>query len=138
MQFYQSRKKHTEVPIVPLLDILVILLIYFIVTTEQKKKRDILEVEIPNAYHLNTKQQLSSSVQLVVAADGKISLDGGIIPEGTLVDSLLAYMDINKGRSLEVKADKDVTLQQQLFILKSLKEAGIQNAPWLIKKESQK
>jgi len=136
MQFYQSKKKHIEVPIVPLLDILVILLIYFIVTTEQKKKRDVLEVEIPNAYNLKTKQQVSSNSQLVVSADGQVSLDGGIIPEGTLVDSLIAYMELNPSRTLEIKADKDVTLQQQLFILKSLSEAGIKKAPWLIKKET--
>jgi len=137
MLFQPRKKKHVEVPIVPLLDILAILLIYFIVTTEKKQKRDYLEVDIPTAHHLNTSEEVASNVQLVISADGRITLDGGILPEGTLVDSLKSYLEINPEKGLEIKADKDVTVQQQVYILEALQKAGVKKAPWLIKKDKQ-
>lgn len=143
MHFYQPKKKPVNVPILSLLDILAILLIYTIVSSQFKKTEEesqtrqqaSLKVDIPSHEGLSTKNVAEKRMQIVLAADGRIELDGTVIEENVFVDYLKALKETKSNVKLEVKADKEVTLQQGIFLLESLKKAGIpaEDVPLLIK-----
>lgn len=145
MQFYANKKKPVNVPILSLLDILAILLIYTIVSSQFKKddtderKQASLKVDIPSHEGLSVKNVGEKRTQIVIAADGRLELDGTIIEKSVFVEYLKVYKQTKKDFKLEVKADKEVTLQQGVFLLESLKKAGIEadDVPLLIKEKNE-
>lgn len=152
MKFYAPKKKPVNVPILSLLDILAILLIYTVVSSKfvkedatsgsggaegEARKQAALRVDTPSTDSLPTKNVKEKRIQIVLAADGQISFAGSLISKDLLVTYLGA---MNADAKLEVKADKEVTLEQWVFMLESLKKAGIpaSDVPWLIKDKSKK
>ncbi len=152
MKFYAPKKKPVNVPILSLLDILAILLIYTVVSSKfvkedassgsgdasaagEERKQAALKVETPSTDSLPTKNINEKRIQIVLAADGQISFAGSLISKDLLVTYLEA---MSSDAKLEVKADKEVTLEQWVFMLESLKKAGISasDVPWLIKDKS--
>ena len=153
MKFYTAKKKQPNVPIVSLLDILAILLIYTVVAFQVKtdegksgkgdgvgnaREQAALKVDTPSTDVLATKNVGEKRVQIVIAADGRIELRGVIIDKALLESYLVGLKEEKPMPKLEIKADKEVTLEQWVFMLEALKKAGIPAAdvPWLIKDKS--
>ena len=153
MKFHTSKKKPPNVPIVSLLDILAILLIYTVVAFQVKtdeggeamadgksgeREQSALKVDTPSTDSLDTKTVSERRDQILIAADGRIALKGKVIEKEKLVPSLKALILENVDTKLEIKADKNVTLEQWVFMLEALKKAGIPGSevPWLIKDQS--
>lgn len=126
MEFHRIQRKRAEVPIVPMIDILFILLVYLVVTTEARKPRDVMKIEIPTASDIPTDQVIDPRSVIAVDALGNITLDGIQVPEGLLQNYLTAYQKQNPGRKLELEADRKLPLERLLGIWDALIKAGIQ------------
>ena len=125
MQFHRPARTRSQVPIVPMIDILFILLIFFIVSTQFKKPRNVLRIELPTVREVPSEKVTDTRSVISVDADGVVTLDGLKVPEGLLESYLAAYQKQNPGRKLELEADRQLSLERLLGIWDSLIKAGI-------------
>lgn len=125
MHFQRKPSKRAEVPIVPMIDILFILLVFFIVTTNFKKPRNVLHIELPTVHEVPSDQVTEARSVIAVDALGNITLDTVPVQEGYLQSSLATYQKINPGRKLELEADKKLPLERLLQVWDALTKAGI-------------
>lgn len=125
MQFYRIQRNRAQVPIVPMIDILFILLVFFIVSTTFKKPREILQIELPTVREIPSETVTDSRSAIAVDANGNITLDAIVVPEGLLGAYLAAFQKQNPSRKLELEADRRLPLERLLEIWDALGKAGI-------------
>lgn len=125
MRFHRITRKRAEIPIVPMIDILFILLVYLVVTTEARKPRNVMNIEIPTVREIPSDTVSESRSVIAVDALGNITLDTLSVPEGLLESYLAAYQKQNPGRKLELEADKKLPLERLLQVWEALIKAGI-------------
>ena len=125
MRFHRIHRKRAEVSVVPMIDILFILLIYLIVTTEAKKPRNVMKVEIPTVREIASDRVTDTRSAIAIDALGNITLDSLPVPEGLLGGYLTAFRKQNPGRRLELEADRKVPLERLLEVWDALTKAGI-------------
>jgi biopolymer transport protein ExbD len=126
MHFHRPIRQRSQVPIVPMIDILFILLIFFIVSTQFKKPRNVLRIELPTVREVPSDKVADARSVISVDAEGRITLDTLNVPEGLLESYLAAYQKQNPGRKLELEADRKLPLERLLAVWDSLIKAGIQ------------
>lgn len=127
MHFDRPVSKARQLPIVSLIDILFIVLIFFIVSSEFKKKRDVLKIELPTVREVEGETIVDDRSVLAIDADGAIRLDELTVPNMTFLQPYLeAYVKENPGRKLELEADKNVSLEQLVAIWDALTAVGIE------------
>jgi biopolymer transport protein ExbD len=126
MQFHLPARTRSQVPIVPMIDILFILLIFFIVSTQFKKPRNVLRIELPTVREVPSEKVTDTRSVISVDADGVVTLDGLKVPEGLLESYLAAYQKQNPGRKLELEADRKLPLERLLAIWDSMLKAGLE------------
>lgn len=125
MKFHRPPKSRYPVQIIPLIDILLVLLIYFIVTTQSKRPRDVMRIELPTVKEMATDKVSDTRSVIAVDASGKVTMDSLVVPDGLLEAYLRVYLKQNPGRKLELEADKQLPLEQLLGVWDSLTKAGI-------------
>lgn len=125
MHFHRIHRKRAEVPIVPMIDILFILLVFFIVSTNFKKPREILRIELPTVREVPSETVTEARSVIAVDALGNITLDSLAVPEGLLESYLAAYQKQNPGRKLELEADRKLPLERLLHVWDALTKTGI-------------
>lgn len=125
MHFHRIIRKRAEVPIVPMIDILFILLVYLVVTTEARKPRDVMKIEIPTVRDIPTDTVTESRSVISVDAMGNIKLENVPVPEGLLPGYLAAFQKQNPGRKLELEADRKLPLERLLGVWDALIQSGI-------------
>jgi len=112
---------------VSLIDILFIVLIFFIVTSEFRKKRQVLRIELPTVREVPSETVIDERSVLAVDADGVIRLDNLTIPNLRLLDAYLsAFVRENPNRKLELEADKSLTVEKLMQIWDALTRAGFE------------
>ncbi len=108
-----------------MIDILFILLVFFIVSTNFKKPRHVLRVEIPTVRETPSDKVSDARSVIAVDAVGNITLDSLAVPEGLLDAYLSAFLKENPGRKLELEADRRLPLERLLVVWDALSKAGI-------------
>jgi biopolymer transport protein ExbD len=126
MHFRRITRSRSQVPIVPMIDILFILLVFFIVSTTFKRPRDILRIELPTVREIPSEQVADERSVIAVDALGNITLDSLAVPEGLLEPYLAAFQRQNPGRKLELEADKALTIERLFGVWEALTGAGIE------------
>jgi biopolymer transport protein ExbD len=126
MHLSRIQRTRSQVPIVPMIDILFILLVFFIVSTTFKRPRDILRIELPTVKEIPSEQVADERSVIAVDAQGRITLDSLAVPEGLLEPYLAAFQRQNPGRKLELEADKSLTIERLFGVWEALTEAGIE------------
>jgi biopolymer transport protein ExbD len=125
MKLHRPVRKRSEVPIVPMIDILFILLVYLIVTTQPKKPRNVLRIELPTLREVPSETVADQRSVLAVDAEGTVTLDAVPVPDGLLESYLAAYQKQNPGRKLELEADRRLPLEKLLEVWGALVKVGI-------------
>lgn len=126
MQFDRPPAKPRQVSIIALIDILFIVLIFFIVSSEFKKKRNVLKLELPTVREVPSATVIDDRTVLAINSEGEIRLDNLVVPNLKLLDAYLtAFVKENPDRKLELEADKDLTLEKLVTIWDALTRAGI-------------
>jgi biopolymer transport protein ExbD len=126
MHFHRIQRTRSQVPIVPMIDILFILLVFFIVSTTFKKPRNVLRIELPTVREVTSDEVTDTRSVIAVDSQGNITLDSLAVPSGLLDSYLASYRKQNPGRKLELEADKSLSLERLLGIWDSLTKAGIE------------
>jgi biopolymer transport protein ExbD len=125
MKLHRPVKNRSQVPIVPMIDILFILLVYLIVTTQPKKPREVLRIELPTLREVPSETVADLRSVLAVDENGRVTLDSLAVPDGLLELYLTAYQKENPGRKLELEADRRLPLEKLLDVWGALVKAGI-------------
>ena len=127
MDFNRPTPRSRQVPIVSLIDILFIVLIFFIVSSEFKKKREVLKIELPTVRDVPSQTIIDERSVLAIAKDGTIRLDNLTVPDLKLLDAYLgAFVKENPNRKLELEPDKEVSLEKLMGVWDALTRAGIE------------
>ncbi|MEI6655535.1 MAG: biopolymer transporter ExbD, partial [Verrucomicrobiota bacterium] len=106
MHFHRPSRSRSQVQIIPMIDVLIFLLIFLIISTQFKKPRNVLRVELPTVREVPSDKVADARSVITVDADGHITLDTLSVPEGLLKSYLVAYQKQNPGRKLELEADR--------------------------------
>ena len=119
---FNQGDKITDSNLLPLVNIIFLLLIFFLLAGVIEKKRDLLNVNLPEA----TIEQFTDkdSPELHIYVNGKIRLDGSYVTLKNLSDSLKKQYPQLKDSELLVTADADITskhLNKILLILDQTK-----------------
>ncbi len=125
MHFPRPVRSRSQVQIIPMIDVLIFLLIFLIISTQFKKPRNVLRIELPTVREVPSDQVADLRSVISVDAEGRITLDTLNVPEGLLQSYLAAYQKQNPGRKLELEADRKLPLERLLGVWDSLIKAGI-------------
>ena len=126
MEFYSRKKQTPTVPILPLIDILTILLIFFVVTTQFKKKRHTLEINLPSVSALKTEVEVRENAVLAISKDGAFVLNATRVSRDQLLSYLIEYKEIKPDARFELEQDEGATEKDELYALETLTKAGFQ------------
>ena len=127
MDFHRPSPRTRQVPIVALIDILFIVLIFFIITSEFKKEREVLKIELPTVRDVPSETVIDERSVLAIDRDGVIRLDNLTVPDMKLLDAYLgAFVKENPNRKLELEPDKEVSLEKLMGVWDALTRAGIE------------
>ena len=126
MDFLVKKKQTPSVPILPLIDILTILLIFFVVTTEFKKKRHTLVIDLPSVSSLPTTVEIRDINVIAITKDGKFAVNSVIADRADLLMYLQAVYEENPDGRFEIEQDKGTTEADELFAVEALKKIGFQ------------
>ncbi|KAB2639135.1 MAG: hypothetical protein DVB26_07220 [Verrucomicrobia bacterium] len=125
MHFPRPVRSRSQVQIIPMIDVLIFLLIFLIISTQFKKPRNVLRIELPTVREVPSDKLADVRSVIAVDADGHITLDTLKVPDGLLQAYLAAYQKQNPGRKLELEADRKLSVEHLLGIWDSLIKAGI-------------
>ena len=119
---FNQDDKITDSNLLPLVNIIFLLLIFFLLAGVIEKKRDLLNINLPEA----TIEQFTAKdrPELHIYPNGKIRLDGSDVTLKNLSDSLKKRYPQLKDSELLVTADADITskhLNEILLILDKTK-----------------
>ena len=127
MEFNRPAPKTRQVPIVSLIDILFIVLVFFIVTSEEKKEREVLKIELPTVRDVPSQTIIDERSVLAIDREGTIRLDSLTVPDLKLLEAyLVAFVKENPNRKLELEPDKEVSLEKLMGVWDALTRAGIE------------
>ncbi|MEP4078762.1 ExbD/TolR family protein [Haloferula sp.] len=127
MEFNRPSPKTRQVPIVSLIDILFIVLVFFIVTSEEKKEREVLKIELPTVRDVPSQTVVDDRSVLAIDREGTIRLDSLTVPDLNLLEAYLeAFVKENPNRKLELEPDKEVSLEKLMGVWDALTRVGIE------------
>lgn len=127
MEFHRPSSRSRQVPIVALIDIIFIVLVFIIVTSEEKKERPVMKIELPTVRDVPSETVIDDRSVLAIDRDGTIRLDDLTVPDLQLLDAYLAaFVKENPKRKLELEPDKEVSLEKLMGIWDALTRAGIE------------
>ncbi len=127
MNFLQRRKPTPSVPILPLIDILTILLIFFVVTTQFKKKKHMLEIELPKSNGQSVTMQVLDNAVIAISKEGQYSLNNVQMPQNELVFYLKTYKEENPEAKFIIEQDKGTGEEYEVYAVDALTEAGFKH-----------
>ncbi|MBU6327834.1 MAG: biopolymer transporter ExbD [Verrucomicrobia bacterium] len=129
MQFPRPAKKTTNVPIIPMIDVLFVLLIFVVVSTNFKRPRHTMQITLPVAKDVPTEKVVGEMSVLAVDGKGMLMLEGAGVPEGLLDSYLQAWRKINPSRKLEIEADEKAPFGKMVEVWGALNRLGIEVMP---------
>ena len=124
MEFHQRRKPTPSVPILPLIDILTILLIFFVVTTQFKKKKHTLDVQLPMSNGSPITLTISDTAILAITKEGQYSLNEVQVGSDELLKFLSFYKEDNPTAKFIIEQDKLTPEEYEVFAADMIHTAG--------------
>lgn len=129
MSFYVRKRRPPLINIVSLIDILAILLIFFIVTTTFKKRRNQLQIALPQSATAAEAQNAEVPVMVSVDDKSRIYLGDVEVSKEDLSAAVRALLAKKPDEQIGLEVHKEVPFQVVVSILDALKEAGVENLP---------
>ncbi len=114
----------SEINVTPFVDVMLVLLIIFMVTAPMMDQG--LDVDLPETKQVDALPSEGEHLTLTVRKDGSILLEGYTVPLEEL-ESRLAILVKEKGRSLFLQADTAVPYGVVVDVMGRIKAAGIDN-----------
>ena len=123
MQLYTPRAKRDEERILPLINIVFLLLIFFMLAG-QFSTSDPLGITPPVS--LSQTPAPSPRALVLIAADGRIALDGMSVSEAQLTEFVQARLAAGGVSELYVRADGRASAARVIAIMERLRSSGVE------------
>lgn len=117
-----NRRKNSEDPILPLVNIVFLLLIFFMVSG-QFKKSDPFALTPPES--TSTRETALQDAIIHLSRDGRLALQNAEISRSDLKTRLKAYLAENPNAPVRLKVDRNHKAGEVLTLLLTLREAGL-------------
>jgi biopolymer transport protein ExbD len=128
MQFHRAaRKTDSEERILPLINVVFLLLIFFMLAgrlTESAPFR-ITPPESTEAAAPQAAPEESRQAVLLLAADGRLSLDGVLVEQAALRAEMAERLTGNPGLAVRLKADGAAEATAVVAVMELLRDAGV-------------
>ena len=122
----------SEINVTPLVDVCLVLLIIFMVVTPMLQTGT--DVPLPETASPDPIPDEERQVTLALTIDGRLTVDGREIERNELVATLTALRQVDAGRPLVLKADRDLPYRTVRELLGETQEAGFAGAGLLSSK----
>lgn len=119
----EKTHRRPELPLVPLIDVLVMLVLFAFVTMRFSQNAT-LNITLPKAETAG-KNEFTGSVTLAIDKDGKIALNGHEIPENELLGMLEQIKNVNRDIPVLIRADESGQLKKVVFVMDMCRKAGL-------------
>jgi len=127
MEFRSQRRPTPSVPILPLIDILTILLIFFVVTTQFKKKKHTLDVQLPTSNGASVALTILDTAVVAISKDGDFSLNEVQVSKEELLSFLQYYHEDHPDAKFIIEQDKLSPEEYEVFAVDMIRTAGFKN-----------
>jgi len=111
----------SEINITPLTDVMLVLLVIFMVTTPLIMT-DSFKVRLPKATTAGAEPGIG--IIVAVSRDGRVSIDGDIVPAGSVEDVIRRKVAGGSTPTVVVRADGDARHSSVVSVLDAAKAAG--------------
>lgn len=120
--FPPSEDHRVEVTVVPMVNVVFLLLIFFMLVGRIAPND---EIEVSPPISLSGQTQRGEPVQIIVAADGRIVLDGKELDPGAFNNAIVEMLGKNPDKHYQLKADAAVEANLLIRIMEMLRQAGV-------------
>lgn len=127
MRIRDDEEEGIELPLVPMIDMMLVLLIFFMVATTLKVMQPQLPLTLPeSAASINTKPGTSA---LVISLDhfAKRYINGTLVSDEELRRRLDEAARANASQPVQLDVDKDIRFEQMIEILELCEFEGLKN-----------
>ncbi len=116
----------SEINVVPLVDVMLVLLIIFMVAAPMMTRG--LDVNLPVATRSQNleNERIFVTIPLSFGEDNRVQLDDELIRVDVLGERMRQALDGKSDKSVYLRADGAVTVQQTMTVMDALKSAGVE------------
>lgn len=118
--------------VLPMINVVFLLLIFFMIAGAIERA-DLFDVSPPAA--AGARQAEDGGGVLLMAADGRLALDGAEVSRDGLGEALAAFLEARPGAVVKVKADARTEALEVVALLEDLREAGVEKVVLLATEE---
>jgi biopolymer transport protein ExbD len=123
MKFSRDEKKHPEINVTPLIDIVFILLIFLMVSTSFNFTNSI-DVNLPAAK--GDEKPIVENIRVVMTKDGLITVNDQTVQIAEVEPVLTKYKETAPDATVVIEADKEVAHGQVVTVMDASRKAGYQ------------
>lgn len=123
MDFLEKKRRKVAINITSLIDVVLLLLIFFMLTTTFAEQPG-MKLELPKAKSFGT--QRISKLELTIAADGRMDLNGQEISEDAMADSIEELLPQLDDKTLILRADTAVQHGVVVKVMDVARSSGVE------------
>jgi biopolymer transport protein ExbD len=116
-------RKRPELPLVPLIDVLVMLVLFAYVTM-QARVGSTLNITLPKVDTAG-KNDFKSTVTVAIDKDGSVSFNGKNVTDEQLISLLKEVRNVDKDIPVLIKADETTQLKKLAFVMDACRKTGL-------------
>ena len=119
-----NRRRHRpELPLVPLIDVLVMLVLFAFVTMRFSNSQT-LNLTLPKVETAG-KNEFKGTVTIGIDKDGVFTFNGKVATEEQLADLLTQVRNIDKDIPVLIRADETTPLKKLAFVMDTCRKTGL-------------
>lgn len=119
----QRVRRRPELPLVPLIDVLVMLVLFAYVTM-QARSATTLNITLPKVETAG-KNEFKGTVTIGIDKDGIVTFNGARVSDAQLIDLLTKVKDVNRDIPVLIKADETTQLKKLAFVMDACRKSGL-------------
>ncbi|MBC8106011.1 MAG: biopolymer transporter ExbD [Anaerolineae bacterium] len=119
----QRVRRRPELPLVPLIDVLVMLVLFAYVTM-QARSATTLNITLPKVETAG-KNEFKGTVTIGIDKDGVVTFNGARVTDAQLIDLLTKVKDVNRDIPVLIKADETTQLKKLAFVMDACRKSGL-------------
>ena len=116
-------RRRPELPLVPLIDVLVMLVLFAYVTM-QARSAATLNITLPKVETAG-KNTFTGNVTIAIDKDGKLSFNGKPVSDHQLVELLQQVKNVDKDIPVLIRSDEKATLDRLTFVWDACRKVGL-------------
>jgi biopolymer transport protein ExbD len=119
----QRVRRRPELPLVPLIDVLVMLVLFAYVTM-QARSATTLNITLPKVETAG-KNEFKGTVTIGIDKDGVVTFNGARVSDSQLIELLTKVKDVNRDIPVLIKADETTQLKKLAFVMDACRKSGL-------------